>query len=754
MKKIISALLIVLTLFSFNIVGVAQSENDVMSLLSELKIMTGDPNGDLRLNDYVTRAEFAKIAVNSSSYKNSVATSLNVSPFSDVTYKHWSAPYVKVAVESGICEGYTDSTFKPDNNVSFEEAVTMMLRVLGYTDDDFGISWPYGQIGMANNLDMTENVNANVGEALTRRQVATLVFNSLNTKTKSGNSELLNIFDCTRLEDVTLIATKNENRSLDYNKISTTNGTYTIKNQLLNSHVGKKGDLYVKNGTDAVAFVSDSEDTTQLERHIVYSVVGNSVATYCNNASASLSFNSDTTVYVNSSATSYAQASSKLEMGDLLFVKRKTDGGIDYATLEKGNVEGPKTVTSSNWLNELTSNTSSVAVMRNGVKTTSDKIELCDVVYYLPDLNTVLAYSKKITGVYENALPNKDAPASITLSGTSYNIESVEAFAKLSSSGSFTYGDTITILLGKDNEIADVISPEKSQEVSKVVGYVTGYGTKQITKPDTTTYTGYYVRLALTDGNEYEYMTTKSYETMLNTIVSLNFNSGVAKVTELSPDNSVSGTVDWENKKIGSTPVSQNVNIIDVATLDYVKKSSYKSIFPQRIDGVNISGKVLYANKSSSGEITDLILSDVSGDAYEYGLVTAVTKAKGSTVSSSFSYDVNGNVMNYAGSTAFSSISKGTPIAILYSKEGRVDYAKPLTRVSGVINSVDSLNVKTSSDSYRVSDKAVVYVRDYDYNYTLCNIEDVDVKNYNVSAYYDRTEANGGRIRIIVANPK
>lgn len=754
MKKFISAILIVFTLFSFSIIGTAQSESDVMSLLSELKIMSGDPNGDLRLDDYVTRAEFAKIAVNSSSAKNSVATSLNVSPFSDVTYKHWAAPYVKVAVENGICEGYTDSTFRPDNNVSFEEAVTMMLRVLGYTDSDFGISWPYGQIGMANNLDMTTNVNANVGEPLTRRQVATLVFNTLNTKMKSGNFELLSIFDCTCVEDVTLIATKNENSTLDVDKISTTNGTYTIKNQLLNSHVGRKGDLYVKNGTDAIAFIPDGENNSTLERHIVYSVVGNSVATYCDNSSTSLSFNSDTTVYSNSVSTTYSAISGKIEMGDLLFVKRKTDGGIDYVTLEKGNLVGPKTVTSSNWLNEFTSDSSNVSVMRNGEKTTAEKIELYDVVYYLPDLNSVFAYSKKITGIYEKALPNKDTPSSITLSGTSYNIESVEAFSKLSSNGSFTYGDTVTILLGKDNEIADVISPENSLDDSKVVGYVTGYGTKQITKPDTTTYTGYYVRLALTDGNEYEYMTVKSYETMLNTIVSLDFNDGVAKVTELSPDNSVSGTVDWKNKKIGSTSFSQNVSVVDVATLDYVKKSSYISIFPQRIDGVDVSGKVLYSKKNSSGEITDIILSDVSGDAHTYGIVTSVTKAKGSSVSSNFSYDVNGTENNYSGSTAFASISKGVPIAILYSKEGRVDYAKPLTRVSGTISSLDSLTVKTASAEYKVSDKAVVYLRDYDYNYTLCSIEDVDTSKYSVSAYYDRTEANGGRIRIIVASPK
>lgn len=754
MKKIISALIVSIMLFSVNITSFAQGETDVMNLLSELKIMAGDPDGNMRLNDYVTRAEFAKVAVNSSSAKNSVATSLKVSPFSDVTYKHWSAPYVKVAVENGICEGYTDSTFKPDNNVTFEEAVTMMLRILGYTDGDFGISWPYGQIGMANNLDMTLNMNANVGEPLTRGQVATLVYNTLNTKTKNSSSALITIFDCVRFEDVTLVATKNENSSLDYNKISTTNGIYTIKNELLSSHVGKKGDLYVKNGTDAIAFIADEDEGLQLERHIVYSVVGNSVATYLNSNPSSLNFDSDTVVYVNSSATNYSSASSKIEMGDLLFVKRKKDGGIDYATHEKGDVKGPKTVTSSSWLNEYTSDASGIAIMRNGVKTTADKIELYDITYYLSDLNMVLAYSNKITGVYENALPNKDVPASITLSGKSYNIESVEAFSKLSSTGKFSYGDTITLLLGKDNEIADVISPEQSDVVSKVVGYVTGYGTKQITKPDTTSYTGYYIRIALTDGNEYEYMTTKSYETMLNSIVSLSFNGGVAKVAELSVDNSVSGTVDWKNRKIGNSLLSDNVKIIDVATLDYVKKPSYVSLFPQRIDGVNISGKVLYSKKTSSGEITDLILSDVSGDAYTYAMVTAVNKAPNSSITSSFSYDVNGSESSYSGATAFSSLFKGTPISILFSKEGRVDLAKPLTRVSGTITDLNSVCVKTSSKTYLVSDKVVVYKRDYDYNYTLFNIEDIDLKNPNVSAFYDRSCENGGRIRIIVVNPK
>ena len=110
MKKIISILLICV-LTSTPVLA----NNGIYDVLSEFNIMTGDPDGNLRLDDYVSRAEFTKIAVNASSYKNSVAVSLAISPFPDVTYKHWAAPYVRVGVTGGIVSGYPDGTFQPEN---------------------------------------------------------------------------------------------------------------------------------------------------------------------------------------------------------------------------------------------------------------------------------------------------------------------------------------------------------------------------------------------------------------------------------------------------------------------------------------------------------------------------------------------------------------------------------------------------------------------------------------------------------------
>ena len=154
MKKIVALCLAVFLLLSCAAAFADSAPAEMTDLLSQLKIMNGDPDGNFRFADSVTRAEFTKIAVAASQYKDSVATNLAISPFPDVPYTHWAAPYVKVGVTNGLVTGYPDGSFRPDDQVTYEEAVTMLLKVLGYTDEDFGNAWPYGQIGLADNLEL------------------------------------------------------------------------------------------------------------------------------------------------------------------------------------------------------------------------------------------------------------------------------------------------------------------------------------------------------------------------------------------------------------------------------------------------------------------------------------------------------------------------------------------------------------------------------------------------------------------------
>ena len=222
-KKIICFLMIVVISLS-TICMVASAETDIdgiLLILNEFKIMQGDGNGNFRLDDTVTRAEFTKVAVAASVFRNSVPSGILVSPFPDVSYKHWSAPFVKVALTNKIVSGYTDGTFRPDKAVTYEEGLTILLQLLGYTMEDFGASWPSGQIGLAENIELTENVNSVQGANLTRRDVAILAYNLLGMKQKGGSGKYISTFEWSMVEDTTLVSVGSDN-----NSVLTSDGTY------------------------------------------------------------------------------------------------------------------------------------------------------------------------------------------------------------------------------------------------------------------------------------------------------------------------------------------------------------------------------------------------------------------------------------------------------------------------------------------------------------------------------------------------
>lgn len=105
----------------------------------------------------------------------------------------------------------------------------------------------YGQMGLANSLEITKNVNAEQGEALTRRQVARLIYNTLDTKIKDNQSKLItSVFDSKVIEGVTIIASHNEDSSLGTDKIYTTAGTFEFDGNFNSDYVGRKGDIVRK----------------------------------------------------------------------------------------------------------------------------------------------------------------------------------------------------------------------------------------------------------------------------------------------------------------------------------------------------------------------------------------------------------------------------------------------------------------------------------------------------------------------------
>ena len=82
-------------------------------------------DGNFRPDDQVTRAEFATLATH---FDNLALSETN--KFSDVSEKHWAVKYINSAEAKGWITGYPDGMFKPENNITRAEVVTLVGRML------------------------------------------------------------------------------------------------------------------------------------------------------------------------------------------------------------------------------------------------------------------------------------------------------------------------------------------------------------------------------------------------------------------------------------------------------------------------------------------------------------------------------------------------------------------------------------------------------------------------------------------------
>lgn len=718
-------------------------DSDLISFATGMGIMNGYPDGSFGLDNYVTRGEFAKMAVAASKYKNSVAGTITVSPFADVPYYHWAAPYVRVATVNGFVNGYVDATFKPDNNVLCEEAVTVVLKLLGYTNEDFGASWPYGQLGLAANLNLTVGIEAGAGQYMTRRDIAQLIYNLMNTQMKSSNSKYVAELNCTYTEGVVLISTSEED---GVQKAVTSQGTYSVYDGFDKSLIGQKGDIIVKNGDTLAAFVPYSQS---VERYVVYSKVDGAVVTYKNGALSQISVNDSDTAYYNSSKTTYGAVKSNVTMGDMIYVKRNSSGIVEYINIEKGNLVGPYTVRTQQWHTAF-GDVSDATIMRDGVRVAAADIRTYDIAYYSEDLNMIFAYSKKVTGVYQSASPNSDNPERITVSGITYELESANAFNAVSSNGSFRLGDTVTLLMGRDGSVADVVDPNAADDT--VIGYLTGNGSKEFTNVNGDTYTSNYITIATVDGTENEYATSANYENKVGQVVKVTFKNGNANVVSLNSRTGLYGKVSYSNHKIGTTAISDSVKILDVALADDDAVGGWASIFMQRIDGVTLKEKdILYYEKNSAGEVTSIILDDVTGDAYEYGIVTdAQTSESETALSGRYTVNIGGKTHTLSINGIYTGISRGTPVKVIM-RNGSISSIAALPMLSGSIDNITTTTVTSDDKTYTISPDVVVYTRTYDYQYMITPLsEALEYSKGMTKIFFDKAPDFGGQVRLIV----
>lgn len=218
MKKIFGILLSITLLGSFSFASDISS-SDVKTILAGMEII----NPSILDNTQVTRQELAEMLVKASKDADLGKATIRMATFPDVAYNHEKASYIRLAALNGYLTAYSDGTFKPNNIVKNEEAITAMLKLLGYKSSDFTHSYPYEQLTIANGLGITDGVDTSIGGAVTQENLQRLIYNTLNCNIKGSNQKYVETLGYSASGDILLgdIMSKSVNGPITY----TTNNT-------------------------------------------------------------------------------------------------------------------------------------------------------------------------------------------------------------------------------------------------------------------------------------------------------------------------------------------------------------------------------------------------------------------------------------------------------------------------------------------------------------------------------------------------
>ncbi|MBQ9737772.1 MAG: S-layer homology domain-containing protein, partial [Clostridia bacterium] len=170
----------------FKDVTEAHNAYTAVNVLSKLGVINGyegeDGSFSFKPDNNVTRAEFTAMLLRTRGMGAIGSTSLENPPFPDVVTPDvsWAIGNIRTAREMGIINGYDDGTFKPNNNVSYEEAVKMIVCALGYGNmGQDGALWYSRYLASAKTLGFIDGAGGAIGTSATRATIAKMLYNCL-----------------------------------------------------------------------------------------------------------------------------------------------------------------------------------------------------------------------------------------------------------------------------------------------------------------------------------------------------------------------------------------------------------------------------------------------------------------------------------------------------------------------------------------------------------------------------------------------
>ena len=209
-------------------------------------VLDGYSDGTFRPDGKLTRAQFCKMAAYIMDAESELGRFRTVTIFPDVKPSHWAASYINLAAKGkGIISGYPNGMFQPERTVTVGHAVTILLRLLGYKDEEIGGVWPDSYMAVGTAIGLTDGVGKDGNAALTRAQAARLFLNLLTAKKNDGGT-------------LYTLSKETELYSVDGStgEMKTSSGTFSLVHPVSStSLVGAKGYVVLNESGKALTFL-------------------------------------------------------------------------------------------------------------------------------------------------------------------------------------------------------------------------------------------------------------------------------------------------------------------------------------------------------------------------------------------------------------------------------------------------------------------------------------------------------------------
>ena len=158
------------------------SQGEAIEVLSGLGLIAGYDEGGKKLfkpEGKITRAEFT--AMLTRALKMAQIGAVATTPFDDVADDHWASANIRVAYDMGIIAGYDAKTFGPEDNVTYEQAVKMMVCALGFGNVALSRGgYPTGYLNVAYEKKIMNKISGSGANPATRGDIAQMIYNSFN----------------------------------------------------------------------------------------------------------------------------------------------------------------------------------------------------------------------------------------------------------------------------------------------------------------------------------------------------------------------------------------------------------------------------------------------------------------------------------------------------------------------------------------------------------------------------------------------